>query len=134
MSVAAGFEARMEKEVQQVQVLNKEYQSLVGTLNQLNSQVQENETVKKEFDLLESDATIYKIIGPVLVKQEKAEAMENVKRRIEFLKGNVKRSENQIKEVEQKQSKKRDEIMKLQANFQKTMQELQEKEKQTVTA
>lgn len=69
----------------------------------LESQQQENATVKKvrprtqvwkthrvtsmtqEFDLLDDDANIYKQIGPVLLKQDKTEAVMAVNGRLEFI-------------------------------------------------
>ena len=40
---------------------------------------------KKELDLLKEDANVYKLIGPVLVKQDLAEANANVRKRIEYI-------------------------------------------------
>ncbi|KAH0641874.1 hypothetical protein KY290_035196 [Solanum tuberosum] len=48
-------------------------------------QLGENELVLKELDLLNEDANVYKLIGPVLVKQDMAEANANVKKRIEYI-------------------------------------------------
>jgi len=39
----------------------------------------------KELDLLKEDANVYKLIGPVLVKQDLAEANANVRKRIEYI-------------------------------------------------
>lgn len=39
----------------------------------------------QELDLLEEDANVYKLIGPVLVKQDLAEANANVRKRIEYI-------------------------------------------------
>lgn len=39
----------------------------------------------KELDLLKDDANVYKMIGPVLVKQDLAEARANVRKRIEYI-------------------------------------------------
>jgi hypothetical protein len=36
-------------------------------------------------DLLTEDANVYKLIGPVLVKQDLAEANANVRKRIEYI-------------------------------------------------
>ncbi|MFQ6644663.1 hypothetical protein Gotur_020490, partial [Gossypium turneri] len=48
-------------------------------------QLGENELVLKELDLLKEDANVYKLIGPVLVKQDLAEANANVRKRIEYI-------------------------------------------------
>lgn len=39
----------------------------------------------KELDLLNEGANVYKLIGPVLVKQDLAEANANVRKRIEYI-------------------------------------------------
>ena len=39
----------------------------------------------QEFSKLKDDETIYKLIGPVLLKQEKAEAESTVNGRLEFI-------------------------------------------------
>jgi chaperonin cofactor prefoldin len=39
----------------------------------------------KEFAGLSDDANIYKLIGPVLIKQDKAEAVMNVDKRLEYI-------------------------------------------------
>lgn len=39
----------------------------------------------QEFDILQDDETIYKLVGPVLLKQEKFEAESTVKGRLEFI-------------------------------------------------
>ncbi|VDO40626.1 unnamed protein product [Onchocerca flexuosa] len=40
---------------------------------------------RHELDLLEDDATVYKLIGPVLVKQNLIEAKQNVEKRIDYI-------------------------------------------------
>ena len=39
----------------------------------------------QEFAKLDEDEDIYKLVGPVLLKQEKSEAVEAVERRLEFI-------------------------------------------------
>ena len=39
----------------------------------------------QELDLMEDDSVVYKLIGPVLVKQELAEARQNVDKRLEYI-------------------------------------------------
>ncbi len=40
---------------------------------------------QQEFAALDDEANIYKLIGPVLVKQDKSEATMNVDKRLEFI-------------------------------------------------
>lgn len=60
-------------------------QSAVEARQKLESQQQENVSVKQEFELLSDEANIYKMIGPVLMKQEKSEANMAVNGRLEFI-------------------------------------------------
>lgn len=60
-------------------------QGLVDARQKLESQQQENEGVQKEFDSLDDESNIYKLVGPVLLKQDKSEAVMAVKGRLEFI-------------------------------------------------
>lgn len=59
----------------------------------------------QELELLEEDAKIYKLIGPVLIQQDPLEATSNVKKRLEFIQGELDRVDSQLKKLEDKQSK-----------------------------
>ena len=43
----------------------------------------------QELDLVESSSTVYKMIGPVLVKQDVEEARQNVQKRIDYINGEM---------------------------------------------
>ena len=45
----------------------------------------ENEMVMAEFKMLDDDANVYKLVGPILAKQELSECKENVEKRLEFI-------------------------------------------------
>ncbi|KFZ03670.1 hypothetical protein V502_10760 [Pseudogymnoascus sp. VKM F-4520 (FW-2644)] len=62
-----------------------ELQTIVSARQKLESQQQENKGVKREFDSLAEEANIYKLVGPVLLKQEKTEAVMAVDGRLEFI-------------------------------------------------
>lgn len=51
----------------------------------LESQQQENESVQEEFNSLDDESNIYKLVGPVLLKQDKTEALMAVNGRLEFI-------------------------------------------------
>lgn len=52
---------------------------------QLDGQLNENIAVKKELDLLKQDNDVFKLIGPVLVKQDLEEAKQNVTKRMDYI-------------------------------------------------
>ncbi|KAJ3121082.1 Prefoldin subunit 6 [Nowakowskiella sp. JEL0407] len=124
MSGAEVIGQKLEAAVVEYQNLEKEYSKVVNNRAQLQSQLQENELVQKELELLSSDSIVYKLTGPVLVKQDHAEAKANVKKRIEYISSDFKRTETRIKELEDKQDKKRTEVIKLQNAYQDIMQSI----------
>ncbi|RLN78961.1 hypothetical protein BBJ28_00011790 [Nothophytophthora sp. Chile5] len=80
--------ARPDAPPGQVQVLAAQRQTYAQQAN-------ENSMVKKvrehwrealqELDLLDADAKVYKLVGPVLLKQDADEAKTNVDKRLEFI-------------------------------------------------
>lgn len=45
----------------------------------------ENDMVLQEFKMLADDANVYKLVGPILAKQDLDECKNNVQKRIEFI-------------------------------------------------
>ncbi|EKD14998.1 uncharacterized protein L3040_003805 [Drepanopeziza brunnea f. sp. 'multigermtubi'] len=115
----------MAEAQQQLQALSDEYQKLqqdlqnsVNSRQKLESQQQENKAVQKEFDGLEEDANIYKMVGPVLLKQDKTEAVMAVNSRLEFIENEIKRIEKQISDTESKSDAVRQQIIQIQSEGQ----------------
>ncbi|ORY95860.1 prefoldin subunit 6 [Syncephalastrum racemosum] len=115
----SSLEAKLEAESRQFQQLQTDLAKAVEARQRLDSQQQENELVNKEFEHLEDDANIYKLIGPVLVKQEKAEASTNVKNRLELINKEIERVEKQLEELSKKAEEKKGVIAQLQMEYQK---------------
>ncbi|TIA62753.1 hypothetical protein D6C77_02536 [Aureobasidium pullulans] len=65
--------------------LQNELQTTVAARQKLESQQQENKGVKSEFANLDDDANIYKLVGPILLKQDATEAKSTVDGRLEFI-------------------------------------------------
>ncbi|KAF2293169.1 hypothetical protein GH714_034208 [Hevea brasiliensis] len=66
------------------------------------------ESLNKELDLLNEGANVYKLIGPVLVKQDLAEANANVRKRIDYISAELKRLDATLQDLEEKQNSKKD--------------------------
>ncbi|KAI8321579.1 Prefoldin [Martensiomyces pterosporus] len=109
---------KLEKETMELQSLQKEYSTLVQSRQKLDSQLQENELVDKEFKVMKDSARVYKLTGPVLLLQDKAEAAANVEKRLEFIRGEIKRVDQRIEQLSKEQEKKSVEIFKLQMDIQ----------------
>ncbi len=103
---------------EQFQTVSGEFQKIQNDLSlavdarqKLEAQLSENELVKKvrafmlfcmraisrfthrmisqEFASLTSNNSVYKLVGPVLVEQDQAEAKQNVDTRLEFIQGEM---------------------------------------------
>ncbi|RUS28468.1 prefoldin subunit 6 [Jimgerdemannia flammicorona] len=114
----AAMEAKLEAESAAYQAIQKDLTKAVESRQRLDSQLQENELVQKEFSLLAEGANIYKLIGPVLVKQDRSEATSNVDKRLEFIRAEIKRVERQLSDLTEKSEKKKMELVKLQTAYQ----------------
>lgn len=68
---------------------------------------------------MDSGATVYKLIGPVLVKQDMPDAKQNVAKRIDYINGEIKRHEDTLKEIAGRQDGYKSAINRLQQEFQK---------------
>ncbi|KAL1560434.1 Prefoldin subunit 6 [Salvia divinorum] len=99
---------KLEKDIQKNQQVKKKYTIQLG----------ENELVLKELDLLNEDTNVYKLIGPVLVKQDLAEANANVRKRIEYISAELKRLDGTLQDLQEKLNSKQESIAKLQQRIQ----------------
>jgi hypothetical protein len=58
--------------------------------NDITRYIQENNEIKsKELDLLKGEDTVYKLVGPVLLKQDLVEALQTVDKRIDYIQGEM---------------------------------------------
>merc|ERR1719301_3148 len=69
--------------------MQQQISKMQSSQTQATTLIAENEMVLTELDLLESDASVFKLIGPVLVKQELVEVKNNVTKRVEFIKNDM---------------------------------------------
>ncbi|ETW78426.1 hypothetical protein HETIRDRAFT_326000 [Heterobasidion irregulare TC 32-1] len=104
------LEARLQAASADFQKLQAELADAVEARQRLDAQLSENELVRKEFAVLTPKNVVYKMIGPVLVKQEQAEATANVAKRLEFIRSEIKRMEAHLQSVSEKSEKKKQEV------------------------
>lgn len=62
-----------------------EYQKSITKRQKLDAQLNENTCVKNELDMIKGDSDVFKLIGPVLIKQDLEEAKQNVAKRMEYI-------------------------------------------------
>ncbi|KAJ8600553.1 hypothetical protein CTAYLR_007913 [Chrysophaeum taylorii] len=93
-----------EEDMAQYRGLQAQMQQLLQTRAQFAQQDTENQMVRKELEIAGEEATVYKLVGPLLLKQEMVEVKENVGKRLEFIAGEIEKVDRQL-ETKQKEQK-----------------------------
>ncbi|XP_014234470.1 prefoldin subunit 6 [Trichogramma pretiosum] len=123
------LQKKLQSEIEEYKQVQKEYQKLCSRRQQLDSQLSENTIVDEELKLMKPGNEIYKLVGPILIKQDPIEAKENVKKRLEFINSDIKRTEEAISSIEKKQEVHRNKLEALQVQFQKAQMMMAQKAK-----
>ena len=82
----------VDAEIASYRSMQEEIQNLRSDQQKLMQQQSENEMVKQELELLdstESSAQVYKLVGPVLMKNELSDAKQTVEQRLELITGEM---------------------------------------------
>ncbi|XP_046751040.1 prefoldin subunit 6 [Diprion similis] len=112
------IQKKLQAELDKFKIAQKDYHKALLQRQQLDGQLNENTAVKQELDLLKSGNEVFKLIGPVLVKQDLEEAKQNVVKRMEYISAELKRTEDLIATLDKKQDTHREALAKLQQSFQ----------------
>ncbi|XP_063215803.1 prefoldin subunit 6 [Bacillus rossius redtenbacheri] len=109
---------KFQSELEKLKSLQKEYSKMVTQRQRLDGQLNENTGVKQELELMKSGGEVYKLIGPVLVKQELEEAKQNVAKRMDYIKSELKRLDDLIVTMDKKMDGQREATSKAQQALQ----------------
>lgn len=94
--------AEIDEEVAKFRQVQEDLNKVRNDLQIVLGQLAENEMVQQELNLLDSNANIYKMVGPVLIKNSHGDAKDTVKKRLEFITSEKDRLETRAKDLEQK--------------------------------
>ena len=111
----------MEAEVTEVKRIENEYRKVVTNKGTMAEKLSENEMVLAEFNMLKEDAGVYKLVGPILAKQELSESKSNVTKRIDFIKKEVARLETMETAFQAKIAEKTAALKKMQDDMQRVV-------------
>ena len=94
------LQKKIDDAAAEIKKIEQEYQKVVQGKRSMTEKKSENEMVMQELNLIGDgeDATVYKLVGPVLAKQDLDEAKTNVKTRLEYIQKEIDRMENLEKE------------------------------------
>ena len=103
-----------------------EFRKVVVNKQRMAEKKSENEMVMAEFKMLDDDANIFKMVGPILAKQSLFECKDVVQQRITFIEKEVARLETLETEFQGKITDKTNAVKRLQSDFQKIVMQAQQ--------
>jgi prefoldin beta subunit len=110
--------AEVDKETANFREIEEQLQKVRSDLQIVMGQLTENEMVMQELDLLEGSTNVYKMVGPVLIKNSLDEAKDTVSKRVEFITAERKRLETKGQELESKGTEIATKVQQMQAALQ----------------
>jgi len=122
--VPEALQRKMQEETEAFKKLQKDINKADSKRSQLDSQLNENTLVKTEMDLLSDTDTVYKLIGPALIRQDPEEAKSSVDKRIEYISGEMKRQESSIEKLKGEAKAKEEKLNSLMQQYQQMMVKL----------
>ncbi|KAM6953004.1 prefoldin subunit 6 [Lycodopsis pacificus] len=117
--MAEAIQKKLKGEVEKYTQMQKDVSKSMSARQKLETQLAENNIVKEELDLLDITNTVFKLIGPVLVKQDLDEAKATVTKRLEYINGEIRRYESLLKDLEKKSEQHREVLSSLQQEYQR---------------
>ncbi|XP_077466466.1 prefoldin subunit 6-like [Stigmatopora argus] len=117
--MAEAIQKKLNAELEKYTQMQKDVSKSMTARQKLETQLAENNIVKEELDILDSANTVYKLIGPVLVKQDLDEAKATVTKRLEYINGEIQRYDTLLKDMEKQSDQHRQILSSLQQEFKK---------------
>lgn len=111
-----------------------EFQKVFKAKQSLIEKKSENEMVLQEFNLMADDAAVYKLVGPVLAKQDVGESKTNVEKRIEYISKEIERMDKLEADFQSKVEERRATVQKLQEDMRREFMKEQQLQQQQAAA
>jgi len=120
------IQRKLETDVTEIKKIEAEYTKVYAAKQSLVEKKSENEMVLAEFNLMSADAAVYKLVGPVLAKQDVAESKTNVEKRIEYITKEIERMDKLEQDFQSKVEERRANIQKLQEDMRREIMKEQQ--------
>ena len=104
-------------EIEEIKKLKAEQNTFRINIQNYDVKKNENEMVRKELEFVGGNDIVYKLTGPLLVKEDTNEAKANVAKRIEFIAAEIDKFEKKIKSHEEIVVKKTKQVQDIQAKL-----------------
>ncbi|KAL3804734.1 hypothetical protein ACHAWO_011459 [Cyclotella atomus] len=117
--------AEIDTQISKFRALQEELGQYNANFGTLMAQRNENEMVLKELEVCQAEdgeggeCVVYKQVGPVLIKNDLDEAIETVKKRLEFITGEMDKIKTNITKKEEESQQLAAKIQEMQSAMQK---------------
>jgi len=115
------MQKKMQEETDAFKQLQKDINKTAAGRAQLDSQMNENNLVKTEMEMLEDSETVFKLIGPALIRQETSDAKASVNKRIEYISGEIKRHDATLERLKGEAQQKEEKLNEIMQQYQQMM-------------
>ncbi|KOB58438.1 hypothetical protein PFHG_00181, partial [Plasmodium falciparum HB3] len=88
--------------IKDISALKTSCEKLNSQLDELITQKVENEMLLEEVKVLEDDSVLHKLVGLVLVKEEKSKCYDTISRRLQYITGEIENRKKVITNSEEK--------------------------------
>merc|ERR1711990_380721 len=123
--VLQNMQKGLEAQVEKVNKCNKDKENVGKRIGQFEAQLSETKVVLTELEILGEDAVVYKLLGPVLVKQDRDEALTTVKTRSNYMESELKKCESSMIEINKKLSREQSDLQDLHLKSQQIQKALE---------
>ena len=114
-----------EYEGKEIERISKEQVKIREGLQSYEHKKNENVMVKNELELLEEGDVVYKLIGPILIQQDKSDSKIQVEHRLELINKEISKLDRAYKDNEIKIDNKRKKMQDIQAKLIQITKEMQ---------
>ncbi len=121
---------KYEFQIKEIESLEKEQSRIRIALTSFENKKNENSMVKSELGLLENDDIVYKLIGPILVKQEINEAKLQVDHRLEMINKEINKLDKNYRDNNSKIEENRKSLIEIQNKLLQLSRQIQQTKSQ----
>ncbi len=121
---------KYEFQIKEIESLEKEQSRIRIALTSFENKKNENSMVKSELGLLENDDVVYKLIGPILVKQEINEAKLQVDHRLEMINKEINKLDKNYRDNNSKIEENRKSLIEIQNKLLQLSRQIQQTKSQ----
>lgn len=118
------FKSKIEEQNSTLSQNNLELQKLQKDLVGAIQKIQESELTRSKLNIIEPEATLYKMVGPALIKISREEVDNEVKGRIDLLTKTLKNQEENKKKLHEAAKTAQENMIRLDSEFKYAIQQV----------